>query len=160
MNQKVELTHSESEKSITPNEFQLFLDSFPILELPIVLKGCKLDYSKLLSVNKGNTYYVGKFETNGNYFATITLGLADCMLPIMTTYNKMGKLIDSKMLAIGYCGSGPCFEREKYMIIKKDFSLYTSDTIASSECDENYDPIPGTESLEVIYKKGNVIRIR
>ena len=153
---KEDSNQTEGEKMLIGKEFELFLDSFPNLELPIVIKGCEIDYSKFPSINDGNTYYVGKFKTNGSFFATITLGSADCMLPILTTYNYQGKIINSEMLAIGYCGSGPCFECEEYMTIKRDFSFYTSDTIASSLCDENYDPISGTETIKVVYKTGRI----
>ena len=65
-----------------------------------------------------NAYYIyGQIPTNGNYIATITIGAADCNLPVLTTYKLNGERIDSKTIAIGGCGQGPCFECEELVEI-------------------------------------------
>jgi len=146
------------------DQFQSFLDKFPKIELPLKIKGCEADYKGLTKFNDENpspyihdySFAVGQIKTNGNYVSVITLGVADCLLPVLTTYKLTGEKIDSKTIAIGYCGSGPCFECEEFMTIKEDFSIYTADTMKTSECDDDYEPIPGTESIEVIYKEGHL----
>lgn len=146
------------------DKFQPFLDKFPKLELPVKIKGCEAEYENLTEFNEENpsdyvpnqSFAVGQIRTNGNYVSVITLGVADCMLPVITTYKLTGEQIDSKTIAIGYCGDGPCFECEEFMTIKEDFSIYTADTMINSECDDDYNPIPGTESIEVIYKEGRL----
>lgn len=146
------------------DQFQSFLDKFPKVELPIKIKGCEVDYKNFTVFNEENpspyiqdySYAVGQIKTNGNYVSVITLGVADCMLPVITTYKLTGEKIDSKAIAIGYCGNGPCFECEEFMTLKEDFTLYTADTMKTSECDDDYNSITGTESIEVIYKEGRL----
>ena len=156
---KIVAKESENE-SITQEEnaeqFQSFLDKFEKVKLPIEIKGCEFDYTKYSSFDDGNSFRYGQIETNGNYIAVVTLGAADCFLPILTTYKKTGEQIDSKTIAIGYCGDGPCFECDEFMTIKEDYSIYTVDTMKTSECDEDYNPILGTESIEITYKKGKL----
>lgn len=155
---------SETELPQVNEQFQAFLDKFPKLELPIEIKGCDVDYHGLTEFNDENpspylqdhSFAVGQIKTNGNYVAVITFGVADCLLPVLTTFKPTGEKIDSKTIAIGYCGMAPCFECEEVMTIKADFTLYTADTMKTSECDEDYNPIPGTERIEVIYKEGRM----
>lgn len=155
---------SETEVPQVNEQFQAFLDKFPKLELPIEIKGCEVDYQGLTEFNEENpspylqnhSFAVGQIKTNGNYVSIITLGVADCLLPTLTTYKLTGEKIDHKTIAIGYCGTAPCFECEEIMTLKADFTLYTADTMKTSECDEDYNPIPGTERVEVIYKEGQL----
>lgn len=146
------------------DQFQPFLDKFPKLELPLKIKGCEADYENLIEFNEENpsdyvsnqSFAVGQIRTNGNYVTVITLGVADCLLPVITTFKLTGERIDSKTIAIGYCGDGPCFECNEFMTIKEDFSIYTADTMKTSECDDDYNSISGTESIDVIYKVGRL----
>jgi hypothetical protein len=157
-------TKLETELPQVNDQFQSFLDKFPKIELPVQIKGCEADYEGLTEFNNENpspyiqdySYAVGQIKTNGNYVSVITLGVADCLLPVLTTYKLTGEKIDSKTIAIGYCGDGPCFECDEFMAIKDDFSIYTADTMKTSECDDDYNPIPGTESIEVIFKEGRL----
>ena len=147
------------------DQFQSFLDKFPKVNLPIKIKGCEADYENLTELSKDNpspyiqdySYAVGQIKTNGNYVSVITLGVADCLLPVLTTFKLTGEKIDSKTIAIGYCGEGPCFECEEFMSLKEDYTIYTADTMKTSECDDDYNPISGTESIEVIYKQGRLL---
>ena len=160
-NTKTELT---AELPQVNDQFQSFLDKFPKIELPVMIKGCEVEYEGLTEFNEENpspyvqgySYAVGQIKTNGNYVSVITLGVADCLLPVLTTYKLTGEKIDSETIAIGYCGSGPCFECEEFMTLREDFTIYTADTLKTSECDDDYNPIPGTESVEVIYKEGRL----
>lgn len=147
------------------DEFQSFLDKFPIIELPVKIKGCEAEYENLTEFKENSSPYiedysfgVGQVKTNGDYVAVLTLGVADCLLPRITTYKMTGEKIDSEIIAIGNCGHGPCFECKEFMTLKKDFTLYTADTIKTSECDDDYNPIPGTESIEVIYQEGRLTK--
>ena len=152
----------ETELPQVNDQFQSFLDKFPKIELPVQIKACEADYEGLTEFNNENSspyiqdysYALGQIKTNGNYVSVITLGVADCLLPVLTTFKLTGEKIDSKTIAIGYCGSGPCFECEEFMTLKEDYTIYTADAMKTSECDDDYNPIPGTESIEVIYKEG------
>jgi hypothetical protein len=97
------------------------------------------------------------FPTNGDFYAVIRLGQADCTLPYLVTYDKNGKVIDEQFIGIGYCGSGPGFHCEEFAIIKNDFSIYTSDTISEAEIDSLGQEIKSTLQSYVLYKKGRLL---
>ena len=97
------------------------------------------------------------FKTNGDYYAVIRLGLADCVLPDLITYDKNGKVIDDKSLGIGYCGVGPGFDCEEFTIIKNDFTIYSADTMSTFEVDSLGEEIKGTRKYSVMYKKGRLL---
>ena len=145
-------------------QFQIFINQFPEIKLPIRIKGCEDDFRAVKELKKeislpyeNEPYYVfGRIQTNGFYIATITLGAADCFLPILTTYKLNGEKIDSETLGIGLCGSGPCFECEELMEIDNKLNLYVAFESRYFECDENGKEIVGTERKETIYRKGHI----
>jgi hypothetical protein len=98
-----------------------------------------------------------RFNTNGDYYAVIRLGLADCAMPSLKTYDMSGQLIDEKGISIGYCGGGPGFHCQEYAEIKNDFSIYVSDTISEAELDSLGEEIKETLTTYVIYKKGKLL---
>jgi len=164
---KTENKKSENPSSGIPqvnDQFQNFIDQFPEINLPIRIKGCEDDFRPLKELKKEisspyekEPYYIfGKIQTNGSYIATITLGAADCFLPILTTYKLNGERIDSKTIAIGGCGQEPCFECEELMKIDKSLNLYTANNLKYFDCDEDYEEIKGTEKKETIYKSGKL----
>ncbi len=148
------------------DQFQAFLDQFPKTELPIKINGCdekyykapKLDLSlsSKYSPDAKYEYVYGIIPSKGNFVSTITMGEADCLIPVLTTYKLNGEPINSKPISIGSCGPDPCFECMEFMTIKKDFRIYVADTIKTYECNENFKQILGTEKIEVIYKEGKI----
>jgi len=146
------------------DEFASFLKEFKQTELPVVIKGCYENIDGLTEFD-GSTY--SKFTdayhfsyrqlpSNGNYIAVITLHIAECFIPVLTTFKPNGQIIDKQYIAIGYCGHGCGFECEEFMTIKTDYSIYTSDTITSCQCDDMWEIIPGTCEDYVIYKEGKL----
>lgn len=160
-------TFSESQKPEfheVSGEFAAYLKNFRKTDLPVAIKGCVLNYNglayfdgtKYIQFNEDYSYAYSQIPTNGNYVATITLGLADCLLPVLTTYKPDGRIIDRKTIAIGYCGSDCGYSCEEFMSISKDFNIYTSDTISTYDCDSLGYEIPGTYKYYVIYKEGKL----
>ncbi len=129
------------------------------------MKGCSMDVDDLFEFpqddlrkfNVNYSYAYCQIPTNGNFIATITLGVADCYLPVLTTYTLNGEIIDEKALAIGYglvdCGH----HTEDYMILKKDYTIYVSDTLKVCECDSSYKIIEETCEQYVIYREGRLL---
>ena len=146
--------HSQhaTEQPVTIDTFTNYLKHFPKAPLPLTLKGCDIDASKLHRLAIGS-YAVGKFPTP-NGIAVITLEAADCMLPVITTYTHNGKRISSETIAIGYCDDGPCQDCNEYMEIDNDLQFYTSDTILVYPCDDDYNKIDGRATIRIIYKDG------
>lgn len=147
-------------------QFQAFIDQFPTKTLPIKINGCldeildlpKLDVKLSSNYSKDVEYehIYGIIPSNGNYISTITLGEADCFVPILNTYKLNGEKIDSKEINIGYCGPDSCYECIENMTIKSDYRIYVADTIKTYECDDNFNAIQGTEKIKVIYKEGKL----
>lgn len=148
------------------DEFTMYLDNFEKAELPITMKGClmnsdglkEFDGKKFSKYNSDNSYAYRQISTNGTYIATITLGLADCILPVLTTYKPTGEIIDKKTIAIGRCGFDCGFSCEEYMSIDKNYSIYTSDTISTYVCDSLGNETPGTYEYYVAYRSGKLTK--
>lgn len=162
--QQTNLTNNYSGFLQVNDEFTLYLDNFKKRELPISIKGClitsdglkEFDGKEFSKYNSENSYAYRQIPTNGTYIATITLGLADCFLPVLTTYKPNGEIIDKKTIAIGGCGSDCGFTCEEYMRIDKDYSIYTSDTISTYVCDSLGNETPGTYEYYVAYRRGKL----
>lgn len=161
-----EIQKMNSEIAKDNNEFQAFINQFPTKTLPVIINGCenkildspKLDIrlsSKYVTEPKYEHIY-GRIPSNGNYISIITIGEADCLIPILNTYKPNGEKIDSKAMNIGYCGPDPCYECVENFTITRKYRIYVADTIKSSDCDENFKSIAGTEKIKVIYKEGKV----
>ena len=154
-----------------PLQFKDYLKKFKNVNLPISIKGCTSNFEKLIELNdyhyqnfikhyiypEDQSYIYSRVPTNGKYIATITLRATDCYLPVLTTYKPNGEIIDEKTIAIGYCGSGCGYNCEEFMQIKKDFSIYVSDTIRKYECDSLDEEIASTFEYYIIYKKGKLL---
>ncbi|NBW38613.1 MAG: hypothetical protein EBR30_27060 [Cytophagia bacterium] len=165
-NEKV--TKVDTVSVIDNNEFIEFLSTLDKVELPLTIKGCgdanagKRILEKGKEASTDNSYFksyhhpFGQISTNGNYSAIITFGLADCLIPELITFDRNGKQIDRKSIAIGYCGSDCGYSCSEFMMIDKEFILYTSDTIQSYECDSLRKETPRTAEHYVIYKKGKL----
>jgi len=141
------------------------LKKYKTTTLPIKMKGCfgnshylpLIHPDSLNAENEEGTVHYCTFKTNGDYYAAIDLGLADCALPILTTYDKDGKIIDRKSILIGHCGAGPGFSCEEFAMISEDYTIYTSDTISIAEPDTMCEDMPGTTLTYVLYKKGKLL---
>lgn len=155
---------SKSKKTINEKPVPSFLKEYNYTTLPLKMKGCKenglplMNDSDLEKTQEDGTIPYCTFNTNGKYYAVVRLGLADCFLPQLITYDTNGKKIDEKTIAIGYCGCGPGFHCEEFTIIKKDFSIYSSDTISIAEVDSLGDEIKSTVQKYIIYKKGKLLK--
>ncbi|MCX2745641.1 hypothetical protein OO013_17295 [Mangrovivirga sp. M17] len=146
-------------------EFNSFLENFKKSELPIEIKGCSGGYTGDLMFD-GNrfeqfidldAYSYIQIPSSGNFITVISLGIADCLYPIVNTYKLNGDKIDQKIVSIGYCGSDCGYTCEEYLTIKNNYSIYVADTISSSECDSLGSIIPETTKNYIIYKEGKIL---
>ena len=155
--------NSKNEISQTDNLIPEFLIKYKSTSLPVKIKGCSENGLPLINPDsleadmENGTMPYCKFKTNGDFYAVIRLGLAECSLPSLITYDKNGHIIDEKEISIGYCGSGPGFHCEEFSIINKDFSIYTSDTISEANIDSLGNEIESTIRKYIIYKKGRLL---
>jgi hypothetical protein len=154
--------------AILHTQLDSFISQFPARSLPLSIRACDLTIYPALKHAEGNLAHKDKFDealaygrikSNGTYTAVITLGMADCLLPILTTLDKDGKQIDQKMIAIGHCGSGPGFICTEVMTMRADYSLYAADTISEWEINDSTGMIlPGGEKVTYVeYVKGQLL---
>lgn len=161
-----ESQESISETSKVKDQFEAFINQFPTKNFPIKINGCsdeildlpKLDTELSSKYSKDAEYehIYGIIPSNGDYISTITLGVADCFIPILNTYKLNGEIIDSKPINIGYCGPDHCYECVENMTINSEYRIYVADTIKTFDCDDNFNTIPGTEKIKVIFKDGKL----
>ncbi len=76
----------------------------------------------------------------------------------LTTYKLNGERIDSKTIAIGDCGEGPCFECTELTEIDQQLNLYTANNFIYYDCDEEGEEMSELEKREVIYRKGRLTK--
>ncbi|RDI11865.1 hypothetical protein [Flavobacterium sp. AG291] len=134
------------------DEFQMFLDKFPEVRLPLDIEPCSIDDSNMKMLNDSTLIY-GKIPSNGKYITTISFDIADCLLPRITTYTLSGKTIDSKPVVIGLCGSDPCYECNEYFRIGKDYRIYSCDSARYDDC---INKVSDTVTNIVTYKQGKL----
>jgi hypothetical protein len=147
-------------------QFNTFLAKFKPCQLPVRISGCdhmvfpdghELDYLKDTTID-GVGYAYGTIKSNGDYITVVSLAAADCLLPFITTFDKLGNKIDQNQIAIAKCGDGPGFTCHETMVIGTDYSLFTVDTMTSQETDSLDNIIAGGKtSTQVIYRKGKLL---
>ncbi|MFD2600683.1 hypothetical protein [Flavobacterium suzhouense] len=134
------------------DEFQMFLDKFPEVRLPLDIEPCSIDDSNMKMLNDSTLIY-GKIPSNGKYITTISFDIADCLLPRITTHTLSGKIIDSKSVVIGLCGSDPCYECNEYFRIGKDYRIYSCDSARYDDC---INKVSDTVTNILTYKQGKL----
>ena len=147
------------------DEFDLYLKNFERTDLPIIVKACEqgvnglkeFDGKKSAKYNDNYSYAFRQIPANGTFIATVTLGVADCYLPVLTTYKLTGEKIDSKTISIGYCRSDCGYTCSEFMRIDSEYNIYVSDSVKTYECDSLGHETPGTKEEYVIYKKGRLL---
>lgn len=155
---------SSEEASPRNKKFNQFLDKLPDITLPFQYLTCREGTENTVIFGDHNptpyldgyTYVKGKFPLKNGQVAVVTLAGADCMIPVLTTFAPDGQEISEETITMGRCGPGPCFECLDYTIIRSDLSIYFSDTIVTSDCDDNFEPIPGTTVKKVLYQEGEI----
>jgi hypothetical protein len=156
---------------IHTKDFNIFLRKFKILALPVEIKplpnppkelsvtAAKSIDTEFIGTNAGYWVCYGVLPDTSNYFHLIWLVPTELYIPILTTFTKTGRMISQQDLSIGDCASGPCgYVCEVSALIKKDYTIYLSDTITINKCDDNGGVIPGTASSKVLYRIGKKVQ--
>lgn len=128
-------------------------------ELPIEIKGCEYEEGSSPEekhYHRNGTEYIAycRFNINHDVYALISLGLADCYIPIISTYIK-DSLIDEKEVNIGF---GDIYSGETtgdYLRIDQNHDIYVSDTVTEYTC-ETLDTTNKKRIKYVLYKVGNI----
>ncbi len=158
------MPNSNNEGAERDQKFQEFLEEIDALTPPFQYLTCRngtencevYGEHRPIPYFEGYTYVRGKFDLPKGNVGVISLQGADCMLPVVTTFNPKGKRIAEGIITIGRCGPGPCFECTDYTVIRADRSIYFADTVITMDCDDEFEPIPGTTVKKVWYQEGKI----
>jgi hypothetical protein len=148
------------------NPLDSFLAGFKERSLPLSLSICgqidgadvpirSFDSSLDARFDIATHVHYGRIATNGDYTAIITLIPADCALPRITTIDKKGALIDSKLLYLeGGGGADAGYRYYSQVRINKDFSLSSVDTMIFFDYDSmTGNPLQGGKSQRIVRSK-------
>jgi hypothetical protein len=145
--------------------FRDFLHKFKTLNLPFKYRPQDLQEENLKSIDLIDTLYTkdqlaiyyGVLSDTTNFYGIITLLPGDEFVPILTTYDKKGNIIDSKSILVNGCGGGPCIDYcSSTSIIEKDFNIFCTDTVIGPTCDDKDNAIIGTDSIYTSFFKGKI----
>lgn len=159
---------TQKKSSKTNLKFREFLKKFELLRLPLTIKidEINLDPTKQLTEkdnvfikyqDPGAIYAYGILPDTTDNFKIIWLQPADDYIPIITTFTKDGKKIDSKYIGVGGCGVDCCFECSEVIVINKDLTTFSADSIKSCECDSN-GPDENTTRRYIRYQMGKILK--
>jgi|GEM_PF-2958875 len=145
-------------------DFKRFIKKFKIIQLPIRLDIDKLDNNNLekyepndsIYINDPLSSYFGILKDTTVFYSIITLLPGDNFVPILTTFDKRGKQIDSKPLIVRGCPGGPCINYySSITTIENNLRIICIDTIIGPTC-INDEPILGTDSIFVNTISGKI----
>ncbi|AEV99309.1 hypothetical protein A4D02_32425 [Niastella koreensis] len=140
-----------AETPVDPH-FKAFIGKFRMLQLPLTIKFTSTaDYENLPQLQGADSNYVKcceGFGTEGRYaygllpdtannYKIIWLLPADEEVPMLTTLTKQGVLISEDNIGVGGCGPDCCFDCNETVIVNKDLSVYSADSIKECKCDDN-----------------------
>lgn len=156
----------KTKKDINPG-FKSFVKKYQYIQLPLVYHPCLFDSRDLQRVKPNEKFASDKygqdgfayctFKTNGDYVALITCYPGDCMVPLLTTYDLKGNVIDREEVMIGRCGADCGFTCTEYMTIGQDLNIYVCDSITTQTCDSAGYLIPGTKKEYILFSKGKIL---
>lgn len=156
--------NSNNEKGVKYS-FRDFIHKLNIIDLPFkhrpenIIEGTlkRIDLVDTIFTKDQLSMYYGLLTDTSKFFSVITFLPGDEYVPVLTTYDKLGNIIDSKSILVNGCGGGPCIDYcSSTSIIEKDFSIFCSDTIIGPTCDSLDNRIAGTDSIYTSYFKGKI----
>ena len=148
-------------------EFERMLNMLPEMQLPVTVDGCQImrnDSRNVWIPNKDEfpSYYMesgaylGKVSQD-NFTIVISLGGADCYLPIVTTYDSLGNKISSGGAYMGYCGDGPCYECFERFTLNEALNISVVDSSFAYDCDEKtYKKLNSVPQVYTSWMKGHI----
>jgi hypothetical protein len=93
-----------------------------------------------------------------NSYKIIWLAPAEVEIPILTTFTKDGKKIKEEQLGVGGCGSDCGFSCKEFITINKELTIFSRDSINSTDCDTSGNPMENTTKKYISYKTGKIMK--
>ncbi len=76
--------------------------------------------------------------------------------PSLETFSKTGEVLSEDWIGVRGCGPDPCFRCSSTIVINIDYTAYCADTNVYEPCDDYNNPIPGKDSIMVLFKTGKI----
>ncbi|GAC1309002.1 MAG: hypothetical protein NVSMB24_23700 [Mucilaginibacter sp.] len=149
--------------------FLNFLKKFKILSLPLTIRTLETGGGTSQKLNvKDNVfikseypdeiYAYGILPDTANIYKVIWLQPAEMEVPVLTTFTKNGKKINEEYLGVGGCGSDCGFSCSEFITINRDFTIFSGDSVESTDCDTSGNLKPNTTKKYIRYKTGKVLK--
>jgi len=146
------------EKSGAPANF----GRFKPLQLPLEINACSMHQPGLPDMqldtieNEDGFIPYCFFEGPGKFKTCVSLGIADCSMPLLSIYNSEGQKVEEKFLGAGNCDGSTEMTCKPRVTIKKDFSIFISDSIAVTPMDSCGNDLDGPKTRYTITREGRV----
>lgn len=150
--------------SVDQNESELYalLDQLPVLKIPLTFssdeqmvggQGVTDDLTSKISAIVPDLNVLGKIYQTKDFIAIISVVPSDIATPVLTTYDKLGKEIDS-FLMYPTAGGDMGYYSTNIITLTNNRELILTDSTLTRRINEEGDgEIPGTDSLSVTKKK-------
>jgi hypothetical protein len=144
------------------SETQVQFGRFKPAQLPLEIKACDMHQAGLpdmqvdtVESEDGFIPYCF-FEGPGTFKTCVSLGIADCSMPLLRIYNSEGKKVDEKFLGGGNCDGSTEMTCKPCVTIKKDFSIFICDSITVTPMDSCGNELDGPKKKYVINREGRI----
>ena len=166
---KKEQNTAEDSIELKRSAFEKFFKKFKPLQLPLTIRtlddqpsdsSLRITGTDSIFIHSGypeETWAYGSLPDTTSNFQLIWLAPAEISVPVLTVFSKTGQKISEKYLGVGHCGSDCCFSCSETIIINKDLTIYSVDSIRSCTCD-SAGPILSTMINSIQFMKGNISR--
>jgi len=145
------------------------MKKFKFLSLPLTIKTLDITADSSQKLNSKDNVFIkseypdeiyayGILPDTTDFYKIIWLQPAEIEVPVLTTFSKTGKKISEKYLGVGGCGSDCGFSCAEFITIGKDLTIFSRDSIKSSDCDTDGNLKPNTIKKYIRFEMGSVLK--
>jgi len=168
--EKIDSTNSAKTTVTESNPaFLIFIKKFKFLPLPLTIKTLDIAADSFQKLNAKDNVFIkseypdeiyayGILPDTADFYKIIWLQPAEIEVPVLTTFSKTGKKISEKYLSVGGCGSDCGFSCAEFITIGQDLTIFSRDSITSSDCDTAGNLKPNTTKKYIRFEKGSVLK--
>ncbi|MDD3320905.1 MAG: hypothetical protein PHS59_05625 [Paludibacter sp.] len=157
-------SHILSFKQSEDKNFNSFLLNFKQSKLPIKISPNNLNSKNLIEFNCKNSTFTDEYSlaftqipTNGNYIATITLKQLESYVPVLTTYDLTGQIIDSKLLSLVNLEYQYKDNFKEMVSIDTSFNICITDSVFNIENEGSSSIALLNEEDSIVQRKGKIL---
>ncbi|HEV8513958.1 MAG TPA: hypothetical protein VGQ59_11810, partial [Cyclobacteriaceae bacterium] len=143
------------------SSFYELLEQLPAVKIPLTFRSDREFGSpkinddlraRLMASDEGFNPY-GKVYQSDKFIAVIAIGAADIVMPVLVTFNKEGRIIDSFNLYQTAGGDIGYYSTNITRLTKDKEILMTDSAVTRKLNKEGTDEVPGSDSVTISQKK-------